>query len=264
MTGRCLLVVLLFTLFSCGPTRPEDLPSFPVEIDTARDTILHTPNGALIHISPHTLIAGDASRIRLIIRQNEDFIDIEAAKGQPVTFTGSIYIALPASAPAQNRWLYKGTRDPDGRLRFWKGPQPVFNYPSPKEHMHGKELFSNNCAACHNLQFTIEPDPLHFATQRHPRQWLLAFTRDNEKLRASGDQYANAIYNEFNKVAMPAFPHLSDADIDDIYRFIDEYGFRRYPPFPDSLLQRPPNGYYQFAINGSGWYHVDTRPPTHP
>ncbi|HEY8972382.1 MAG TPA: hypothetical protein VIM64_24925, partial [Puia sp.] len=145
MTGRFPLVILLFTLSCCGRPRPEDLPPIPVEIDTALDTILHTPNGALIHISPHALTAGDASRIHLIIRQNEDFIDLDAAKGQPVTFTGAIYVALPASAPAQNKWVYKGTRDPDGHLRFWKDPQPLINYPPTKEFLHGKELFSRNC-----------------------------------------------------------------------------------------------------------------------
>ncbi|HEY8969508.1 MAG TPA: cytochrome c, partial [Puia sp.] len=127
-----------------------------------------------------------------------------------------------------------------------------------------RELFSNNCAACHNLQRTIEPDLMHEATQRHPRQWLLAFTRDNEKLRASGDQYANALYNQYNQRPMPAFPQLSDADIGDIYEYIDEYGFQRHPPFPDSVLKDHPNGYYQFTIHEPGWYHVDTRPPSHP
>ena len=264
IVSRCFQVILLLALAGCGPTRPEDLPPFPVEIDAARDTILHTPNGALIHISSHALTAGDAKRIRLIIRQNEDFIDLEAVKGQPVTFSDAIYIALPASTPAQNKWLYKGTLDPDGHLRFWKDPQPTFRYPPTVEFFHGKELFSNTCTACHNLQRAYEPDPLHYATQRHDRQWLRAFTRDNEKLRAAGDQYANAIYNEFNQTPMPPFPHLSDADIDDIYRFIDEYGFRRYPPFPDSLLRQHPTGYCQFPINAPGWYHVDTRPPSHP
>jgi len=262
MTGRCLLVVLLFTLSCCGHPQPEDLPSFPVEIDNAGDTILHTPNGGLIHISPHALTAGDDSRVRLVIRQNEDFIDIEAAKGQLVTFTKAIYIALPASTPAQNKWLYKGTRDPDGHLRFWKDPKAVFIYPPTKEFLHGKELFSNNCTACHNLQRKYEPDLLHGATQRHNRQWLLAFTRDNKKLRAAGDQYAIALYNQFNQTPMPAFPHLSDADIDDIHRYMDEYDFRRYPSFPDSLLQQHPNGFYQFTINEPGRYHIDTRPPS--
>ena len=53
IVSRCFQVILLLALAGCGPTRPEDFPPFPVEIDAARDTILHTPNGALIHISPH-------------------------------------------------------------------------------------------------------------------------------------------------------------------------------------------------------------------
>lgn len=258
------LAVLLFTLSSCGRPRPEDLPSFPVEIYIARDTILHTPNGALIHLSPHALAAGDASRVHLIIRQNEDFIDIDAAKGQPVTFSDDIGIALPAAAPTQHKYVYKGTRDPDGKLRFWKDPQPLFGFPPSKEFMHGKVLFSHNCSACHNIFIDFEIDPIHGTTQRHSRQWLIAFTRDNEKLRASGDQYANALYNQYNQSPMPAFTQLSDADIDDIYRYIDEYRFQQHHPFPDSVLENHPNGYYQFTIHEPGWYHVDTRPPSQP
>jgi len=258
--SRLPLVILLFSLSSCGPTRPEDLPPFPVEIDTARDTILHTPNGALIYISHHALTAGDAGRIRLIIRQNEDIIDIEAAKDQPLTFPKYMYIALPAATSTPNKYVYKGTRDPDGSLHFWKDPQPLVTAPPSKEFLHGEELFSNNCARCHNLHHSFEPDILHGATQRHPRQWLRAFTRDNEKLRATGDQYANALYNQFDQVTMPVFPHLSDADIDDIYWYTDEYDFRQHPPFPDSLMHRSPSGYYQFLINAPGWYHIDTRP----
>jgi hypothetical protein len=270
---RCCLVLLLFFLVGCGPTRPEDLPPFPVEIDTARDTILHTPNGALIHISPHALeahvspdglTAGYATRVRLIIRQNEDFIDIEPAKDQPVTFTETIYVALPTTTSAQNRYVYKGIPDPDGHLRFWKDPQPLFTHPASNEFLHGRELFSNNCQACHSIVMHFEIDPLYGVTQRHDQQWLRAFTRDNEKLRTSGDPYANALYNQFNKTPMPAFPDLSDADIDDIYRCIDEYYIRRHPPFPDSVLKDHPNGYYQFPINTPGWYHIDTRPPSHP
>ena len=120
-------------------------------------------------------------------------------------------------------------RDPDGRLRFWKDPQPLFTYPPSNEFLHGKALFSNNCAACHTLYFG-DPDLLQGTTERHSRQWLYAFTRDNQKLRNSGDPYAIALYNQFNKTAMPAFPQLSDADIDDIYRYIDEDAFRRHPP----------------------------------
>jgi len=261
---RYLLVALLFILSRCAPPRPEDLPPFPVEIDNARDTILHTPNGALIHISPHSLTTSDASRARLIIRQNEDFIDIETAKDQPVTFNETIYVALPTTTSTQNKWLYKGTPDPDGHLRFWKDPHPLFSHPPSKEFLHGKELFSTNCSVCHLLGMRFEMNLLPTATQRHDRQWLRAFTRNSEKLRASGDQYTNALYNQFNKVVMPAFPHLSDADIDDIYRYIDEDAFRRHPPFSDSVLQNHPNDYYQFPINAPGWYHVDTRPPSHP
>jgi len=254
----------LFILSRCTSTRPEDLPPFPVEIDTARDTILHTPNGALIHISAHALTAGDASRVRLIIRQNEDFIDIETAKDQPLTFAKTIYVALPKPNPEKNKWLYKGTIDPDGRLRFWKDPQPLISFPPSKDFSRGKELFSVNCVACHNLQFTVEPDILHGATQRHDRQWLRAFTRNSKELIASGDPYANALYNQFNKTAMPTYTQMSDADIDDIYRYIDEDAVRRHPPFPDSLMNKPPNSYYQFPINEPGWYHLDIRPPSQP
>ena len=39
---------------------------------------------------------------------------------------------------------------------------------------------------------------------------------------ASGDAYANKIYNEYNKAAMTAFPTLSNAEIDNILAYIKE------------------------------------------
>jgi hypothetical protein len=41
---------------------------------------------------------------------------------------------------------------------------------------------------------------------------------------ATGDQYANTLYNEYNKQAMPAFPSFTDEDIDNILAYIKQEG----------------------------------------
>ena len=43
--------------------------------------------------------------------------------------------------------------------------------------------------------------------------------RDNKALRASGDKYANEVFEKFNKVEMTAFPNLTDQDIADLLEY---------------------------------------------
>jgi len=88
----------------------------------------------------------------------------------------------------------------------------------------GKSLFNQNCAACHalnkkmtgpalaNVESTIEEQGLD-------REWIYAWVKNSAGVIASGDAYANKLYNEYNKTAMTAFPTLSNADIDNILAY---------------------------------------------
>lgn len=85
----------------------------------------------------------------------------------------------------------------------------------------GKELFNTNCAACHKLYNRAVGPALHGVTDKQDKEWLYKWIKNNKALRDSGDPDAIAIFNEFNQSNMPAFPQLSDADIDNILAYTD-------------------------------------------
>ena len=80
----------------------------------------------------------------------------------------------------------------------------------------GKELFNTLCAACHKLDGNSIGPALRGIGEKRDAEWLHKWIKNSQALIASGDEHAVAIYNEFNQVAMPPFPQLSDADIDNI------------------------------------------------
>ena len=89
----------------------------------------------------------------------------------------------------------------------------------------GKQLFNQNCAACHALNRKMTGPALANVEQRLyedeglDKQWLYAWIKNSAGMIAAGDDYANRIYNEYNKAAMTAFPTLSNADIDNILAY---------------------------------------------
>jgi mono/diheme cytochrome c family protein len=89
----------------------------------------------------------------------------------------------------------------------------------------GKSLFNANCAACHKLNKPMTGPALANVEQRLieeeglDREWINNWIRNSSALIKSGDTYANKIYNEWNQVAMNAFPQLSDQDITNILAY---------------------------------------------
>lgn len=85
----------------------------------------------------------------------------------------------------------------------------------------GKGIFNANCAACHKLDKKLIGPALEGISERRTKEWLHSWIKDNNALRASGDADAIAIYEEYNKMPMTAYPQLSDQDIDDILAYTD-------------------------------------------
>lgn len=89
----------------------------------------------------------------------------------------------------------------------------------------GKQLFNQNCAACHALNRKMTGPALANVEQRLyedeglGKEWLYAWIKNPAGMISAGDDYANRIYKEYNKAAMTAFPTLSNADIDNILAY---------------------------------------------
>lgn len=98
---------------------------------------------------------------------------------------------------------------------------------------NGEKLFKANCTACHALDKQVVGPPLKGVVERVKTEggkdtaWLHKWIKNNKEVRASGDEYANKIFEKYNKAEMQLFPNLSDKDIDDILAFTTN------PPTPE-------------------------------
>ena len=90
----------------------------------------------------------------------------------------------------------------------------------------GKALFAGNCAQCHAVTDEKVVGPgLKGVEQRTPgKEWLHKWIHNSSALIATGDAYANQVFNANGKVQMSSFTNLSDADIDGILAYIDQAG----------------------------------------
>ncbi len=86
----------------------------------------------------------------------------------------------------------------------------------------GKELFNTLCASCHKPYSDMVGPALHGVTDRQSLDWIHNWVHNSAALIASGDADANAIYEEFNQTAMPAFPQLSEKDINNILAYVEQ------------------------------------------
>ena len=85
----------------------------------------------------------------------------------------------------------------------------------------GKSLFNMNCAACHKLNKRAVGPALAGVSQKYEKEWLYAWIKNSMAMVKSGDPQAVAIYEEYNKSVMTAFPQLSNEDIDNILAYTD-------------------------------------------
>lgn len=86
----------------------------------------------------------------------------------------------------------------------------------------GESLFKANCKSCHAVDRKLIGPALAGAEARVPsRQWLHDWVRNSSKVIASGDEYANKIYLEYNKSQMTPFTSLKDEDIDNIFAYVE-------------------------------------------
>ena len=74
----------------------------------------------------------------------------------------------------------------------------------------GKSLYNANCASCHKLNKKLIGPALKGVSAKYDKEWLYAWIKNSAAMIKAGDEQAIAIYEEFNNVAMNAFPQLSN------------------------------------------------------
>ncbi|GAA0751145.1 c-type cytochrome [Psychroflexus lacisalsi] len=96
-------------------------------------------------------------------------------------------------------------------------PEVVVNADDAK----GKELFNSLCAACHKRYKNATGPALHKVTDRREMDWLYKWIVNSQELIKSGDSQAVQLYEEWNKVAMNAYPQLGEEDINNILAYVE-------------------------------------------
>lgn len=85
---------------------------------------------------------------------------------------------------------------------------------------NGEAIFKANCTACHVTGEDVVVGPgLKNVHKKYKEEWLLKWIRNSQSLIKTGDAQAVKIYEQFNKVAMPAF-NLSDDEIKSVIAYI--------------------------------------------
>ncbi len=94
--------------------------------------------------------------------------------------------------------------------------------PGSGDAANGKALFNSLCAACHKPYSKSIGPALNGVSDRRARSWIDSWIHNSAEMIASGDAEAVAIYEEYNKTAMPAFPQLTEAEIGDILAYVEQ------------------------------------------
>ena len=110
----------------------------------------------------------------------------------------------------------------------------------------GEKLFKANCATCHRIDSKLVGPALKDVDKRRSEEWIIKWVHNNGALRNSGDKDAKAIFDEYNKVEMPAFASMSDDDVRSIIAYIQKAGATP-PPTPN----QPGGGGTENAAGGS-------------
>ncbi len=84
----------------------------------------------------------------------------------------------------------------------------------------GESLWKGNCTQCHAIGRKVIGPDLKNVGQRLEKDYLISWIRNSQAVIESGDDYAVALYEEYNRVAMPAYP-FSDEEIESILAYID-------------------------------------------
>lgn len=86
----------------------------------------------------------------------------------------------------------------------------------------GEKLFKVNCSACHlpTEKALIGPGLLGVEERWEDRELLYSWIKNSSEVLATGDAYANTLFEQYNKSIMPA-QAVTDEDIDAILNYIN-------------------------------------------
>jgi mono/diheme cytochrome c family protein len=84
----------------------------------------------------------------------------------------------------------------------------------------GKATFQELCTVCHAVDRKVVGPALMNVYERRDLSWIIPFVQNSQKVIGSGDAYAVALYNEYNKTQMNNFDYLTPEEITAVVAYI--------------------------------------------
>ncbi len=99
--------------------------------------------------------------------------------------------------------------------------QPADGIPTDEAAIaRGKANFQELCTVCHAVDKKVVGPALMNVYDRRDLPWIISFVQNSQKVINSGDPYAVALYNEYNKTQMSSFDYLTPEEVTDIVAYI--------------------------------------------
>ncbi len=116
----------------------------------------------------------------------------------------------------------------------------------------GEKLFKSYCASCHSPGTNQLVGPgLAGVNDKYEKEWLYKWIQNSQGLIGSGDADAVAVYEQYNKVLMPAQP-VNEAQIDAILSYVKDYKVpeKKDPigPLTTEAVEEPTSPYFVAGI----------------
>lgn len=87
--------------------------------------------------------------------------------------------------------------------------------------LDGEALFSAKCTSCHAVCKKSTGPVLRGLLHKRSFGYLVAVTRNSQRVLADGDPTFDVIYTEYNETVMPSVPNLTVAEIRAIYEYLE-------------------------------------------
>lgn len=106
---------------------------------------------------------------------------------------------------------------------------PAVQAPAPPapakdaRYLRGEEVYRTKCALCHRVNQKLVGPALAGVGERYAGEmdWLYAYIRNAPQMIKDGDPKAVALFEQYNKALMTAYPDLTDEEIGDLLYYIE-------------------------------------------
>jgi cytochrome c2 len=103
----------------------------------------------------------------------------------------------------------------------------------------GKTIFDQNCASCHQMDKKMVGPKLMNVVDEQGADWVYQWVKNNKELRASGDEHANQIYEDYGGAAMPVYDYLGKEKLNSVVKYLSEWQDKSMAKEPEVQAEGP-------------------------